>query len=198
MNQPATSSAQPAVRQGSVRASSRPSAARAAAAARLVGHTKSPEAFNPQRVGEGVRHLRVVEPRKLTPAERQRRARMLLAGGVSVFVLVVFGLVYTHVVLAQRQFAIDKVNAKVQSEQAQYQNLRLEVAQLGSPQNIIATAEGQLGMVQPASVSYLTPNQTVGAGGPSGSSSGTSSSSAQAPAGDADWPQIKSQLAGSP
>jgi cell division protein FtsL len=208
VNQPAASTAKPAARPSNVRASSRPSAARAAAAARLVGHNKLQEALDPRRVGDGIRHLRVVEPRKLTAAERRRRARMLLAGGVSVFVMVVFGLVYTHVVLAQRQFTIDRLNSKVQAEQAQYQNLRLQVAELGSPQNIIATAEGQLGMVQPASVTYLTPNQTVsgssngsgasGASGAPGASSGQASTSAQAPAGDADWPQIKSQLAGSP
>lgn len=179
-----------------VRPSSRPSAARAAAAARLVAKTgRLPEAFDPGRIGEGVRHLRVVEPRKLTPAERRRRAHFLLGGGVTLLVAVVFGLVYMHVVLAQRQFAIDRLNTKVHDQQAQYQTLRLQVAQLGSPQNIIATAEGQLGMVQPASVNYLTPNQSVGSP-PSGSQ--RSASSTQAPAGDADWPQIKSQLAGSP
>lgn len=179
-----------------IRPSSRPSAVRAAAAARLVAKTgKMPEAFDPGRVGEGVRHLRVVEPRKLTPAERRRRAHFLLGAGVTLLVAVVFGLVYMHVVLAQRQFAIDRLNTKVHDQQAQYQTLRLQVAQLGSPQNIIATAEGQLGMVQPASVNYLTPNQSVGSL-PSGSQ--RSASSNRAPAGDADWPQIKSQLAGSP
>ena len=184
-------------RQDHIRASSRPSAARAAAAARLVAKTgKLAQTLDPRRVGEGVRHLRVVEPRKLTPAERRRRAHLLLGGGVALLVTVVFGLVYMHVVLAQRQFAIDRVNTKVQNEQAQYQALRLQVAQLGSPQNVIATAEGQLGMVQPASVNYLTPNQTVS--GSSASGSQRPASSNQAPAGDADWPQIKSQLAGSP
>ncbi len=182
-----------------VRPSARPSAARAAAAAKLVGlsgkASKSSEALDPRRVGEDVRHLRVVEPRKLTQAERQRRARLLLAGGMSLLVAVVFGLVYMHVVLAQRQFAIDRINARVQAEQAQYQNLRLDVAQLGSPQNIIATAEGQLGMTQPASVTYLTPKQTLGG---SATPASQATSSTQAPAGDADWPQIKSQLAGSP
>ena len=198
MNQPAPAIAE--ARPDGVRVSSRPSAARAAAAAKLVGlatkATKSSEALDPRRVGEDVRHLRVVEPRKLTVAERRRRARMLLAGGMSLLVAVVFGLVYMHVVLAQRQFAIDRINAKVQAEQAQYQTLRLDVAQLGSPQNIIATAEGQLGMTQPASVTYLTPNQTLGSSPAPGAQRTTSSS--QAPAGDADWPQIKSQLAGSP
>ncbi|HUE60377.1 MAG TPA: hypothetical protein VMO88_12400 [Acidimicrobiales bacterium] len=188
-----------------IRPSSRPSAVRAAAAAKLVGLSNKtsesgdaldPErSLDPRRVGEDVRHLRVVQPRKLTAAERRRRARILLAGGMSLLVAVVFGLVYMHVVLAQRQFAIDRINARVQSEQAQYQNLRLQVAQLGSPQNIIATAEGQLGMTQPASVTYLTPKQTLGG---SSTPASQATASAQAPAGDADWPLIKSQLAGSP
>jgi len=180
---------------GAIRASSRPSAARAAAAARLTSSSPARQwPFDPRRVGEGIRHLRVVQPKPLTMAERRRRTRLLLEAGVALAVVVVFGLVYMHVVLAQRQFAIDHTTAQVQKEQARYQSLRLEVAQLGSPQNIIATAEGQLGMIQPASVTYLTPTHEIGAPARASGSAGTGS----APAGDADWPQIKSQLAGSP
>ena len=187
----------PSRRQDHIRPTSRPSAARAAAAARLVGNNAAPsESLDPRRVGDGVRHLRVVEPRKLTAEERRRRARLLLGGGVAVLMAVVFCLVYMHVVLAQRQFSIDRLNSNVQRERSQYQALRLQVAELGSPQNIIATAEGKLGMVQPASVSYLTPSQTIG--GPSTTGSSRRVSASQAPAGDADWPLIKSQLAGSP
>ena len=197
MNEPATATrrARLAPAPGAIRDSSRPSAARAAAASRLSG-IPSPRQwpFDPRRVGEGIRHLRVVQPRQLTVAERRRRTRLLLEGGAALAVVIVFGLVYLHVVLAQRQFAIDHLTAQVQKEQARYQSLRLEVAQLGSPQNIIATAEGQLGMVQPASVTYLTPAQAPGAPAAKPSAAGTAS----APAGDADWPQIKSQLAGSP
>ena len=197
MNEPASAArrARLAPAPGAIRTSSRPSAARAAAAARLAGTPATRQwPFDPRRVGEGIRHLRVVTPRQLTVAERRRRTRLLLEGGAALAIVIVFGLVYLHVVLAQRQFAIDHVTAQVQSEQARYQSLRLEVAQLGSPQNIIATAEGQLGMVQPASVTYLTPAHQAGiqTGKPSASGPGT------APAGDADWPQIKSQLAGSP
>jgi cell division protein FtsL len=197
MNEPAnaTRRARLAPAPGAIRSSSRPSAARAAAAARLAAKPAGRQwPFDPRRVGEGVRHLRVVEPRQLTMAERRRRTRLLLEGGVAVAVVVVFGLVYLHVVLAQRQFALDHMTAQVQQEQARYQSLRLEVAQIGSPQNIIATAEGQLGMVQPASVTYLTPAHEIGAPASTSASKGTGT----APAGDANWPQIKSQLAGSP
>jgi cell division protein FtsL len=115
-------------------------------------------------------------------------------------VAIAFGLVYLHVVLAQRQFALDQLTTKVQAEQATYQNLRLQVAELGSPQHVIGTAEGQLGMHQPAAVTYLTPTLTIpGQHSATRARPAASSSGAQAaPAGDADWPQIKSQLAGSP
>ena len=123
---------------------------------------------------------------------------MLLAS-VGLAAMIALGLVYLHVVLAQRQFALDRLTTQVQSEQTAYQQLRLQVAQLGSPAHIISTAEGQLGMRQPASVTYLTPTSSVGApAGATTSAPATSQSAVQAPAGDADWPQIKSQLAGSP
>jgi cell division protein FtsL len=149
------------------------------------------------------RHLQAVPAR--TP--RWNQTRVLALAGAGLVLAVAFGLVYLHVVLAQRQFALDRLTAKVQAEQARYQNLRLQVAQLGSPAQIISTAEGQLGMRPPASVTYLAPtgqapSSTIGgtpnpAGGQAASGP-PSSFTVQAPAGDADWPQIKAQLAGSP
>ncbi len=117
---------------------------------------------------------------------------------------IAFSLVYLHVVLAQRQFKLDSLNAQVQTDQASYQQLRLKVAELNSPQHIISTAEGQLGMVQPAKVHWLNSAATSGSSvsvagsAPSLTATDPSSPSTQAPAGDADWPRIKSQLAGSP
>jgi cell division protein FtsL len=148
---------------------------------------------------EEARHLRVVPLPVRTAARRRRRARALALLAVSLVMTVAFGLVYLHVVLAQRQFALDRLTSKVQAEQATYQNLRLQAAQSGSPQQIISTAEGQLGMRQPPAVSYLTPTVTIGgASSPDSGSAAASGSSGPAPAGDADWPQIKAQLAGSP
>ncbi len=121
-----------------------------------------------------------------------------MLGGVGLILAVAFGLVYLHVVLAQRQFALDRLTTKVQAESTTYQNLRLQVAQLGSPQHVISMAEGKLGMRQPASVTYLTPSLTIPGETVAASDPAPSGSVTQAPAGDADWPQIKSQLAGSP
>jgi hypothetical protein len=111
---------------------------------------------------------------------------------------VAFGLVYLHVVLAQRQFALDRLTQKVQTDRSTYERLRVQVAGLGSPANIISRAEGQLGMRQPASVTYLTPTVTIAGSAANTSLAGPASGPVQPPAGDADWPQIKAQLAGSP
>jgi cell division protein FtsL len=148
--------------------------------------------------GEKPPKLRVVETVKLTPAQRQRRARALLLAAASLAVVVALGLVYFHVVLAQRQFALNRLDTTVQNERANYERLRLQVAELGSPQHIISTAVGQLGMRQPASVDYLTPSAAAaGVAHPNGDPS-SGLAAGVAPAGDADWPLIKSQLAGSP
>ena len=111
---------------------------------------------------------------------------------------IAFGLVYMHVVLAQRQFTLDQLNTQVQQQQQSYQKLRLQVAELGSPQNVIAAAVGRLGMHQPASITYLQPTTTIGAPASTPPRASNSRTTVTAPAGDADWPQIKSQLAGSP
>jgi cell division protein FtsL len=182
----------------------RPSPARAAAVARLVGG--SAPAIPLEGDGpEGRRHLRVVEKPVRSPAQRRRLARAVLLSGVGLAVSVAFALVYLHVVLAQRQFKLDGLTSRVQQEQVSYQKLRLQVAELNSPQHIIATAEGKLGMVQPSGVTYLTP--PAGAVSRSGAAAGSepsltqsdpSSAATGALEGDADWPRIKSQLAGSP
>lgn len=155
---------------------------------------------DPHRRGPG-RHLHVAEAPARTPAQRRRLVRALFLGGTSLMVAIAFALVYLHVVLAQRQFRLDGLNSQVQQEQVSYEKLRLQVAELNSPQHIISTAEGQLGMVQPAKVTYLDPSASgsLAAGSaPSLAATDPSSPSTRAPSGDADWPLIKQQLAGSP
>lgn len=181
----------------------RPSEERAAAAARALGLDPGPTAAvpdqSPSRRPGAKPHLRVVGPGELTPVQRRRRARAILVGSAMVALAIAFALVYFHVILAQRQFKVDDLNNRVQQQQLTYQKLRLQVAELGSPQNIISTAEGRLAMVQPASVTYLTPSTTIGSSGSSaGTGKASASSTSQGPAGDANWPAIKSQLAGSP
>lgn len=146
------------------------------------------------------RHLRVLEPRRLSAPRRRRRARLVLASVAALAVVVVFALVYLHVVLAEKQLRLDVMTATAAQEQSAYQDLRLQVTRLESPAHIISTAEGMLGMHQAKSVIYLraNPPATTAVRSAVTASSGRATKSHLAPAGDANWPLIKSELAASP
>jgi cell division protein FtsL len=160
-----------------------------------VAGAAAPDEAQPTAPGERrSRHLRVVEPAPRRQLSAPQRTRVLLAASSVLAIVVVFGLVYLHVVLAQRQFELDRLNQQASQAQTQYQNLRLQVAQLSSPQQIISTAEGKLGMRQPASVTYLSPSATAA----SSTTPASTTHSDEAPAGDADWPQIKPLLSATP
>ena len=135
------------------------------------------------------RHLRVVAD---GPERRRRLFRLAAVAGSGLAVAVVFGSVGMHVVLAQNQFKLDRLKTQADNAQAQYERLRLQVDQLESPQRIVATAEGKLGMVNPNSVTYLTPSAAVNAptsGKPAPASSNRNIT---------DWAQVKPQLVARP
>jgi cell division protein FtsL len=89
---------------------------------------------------------------------RRRRTR-LLAVAVSLLVgLGLLGIACLHVVLTQGQFELDKLNARAEREQQRYEQLRLQVAELESPERVVAAAQERLGMVPPPAVTYLTPS----------------------------------------
>lgn len=143
------------------------------------------------------RHLRLVGVEELAAIRRRRRVRlggMALAGFV---IALLFAAVGMHVVLAQNQFRLDQLDAQAAKQQAQYQQLRLRVDQLSSPQRIIGTAEGRLGMTSPHQVTFLSPSSATP--GPSGAASAASASvsgGGPAPAtAPADWSTVKPQLA---
>jgi cell division protein FtsL len=106
-------------------------------------------------------------------------------------VVVAFGLVYLRVIAAQRQFTLDNLNRQVTQQEATYDRLQLQVAQLNAPDRIVRYAESKLGMVPSTSVTILSPVSPY-PGEP------TTTPAGQAPAGDADWPQIKALMAGTP
>jgi len=157
------------------------------------------------------RQLRLVPPRR----RRAERRRLAFYGAAAAVAAVCFGLVSLHVLIAQAQFRIDSLQQKAAAEQTRYENLRLAVAELEAPARIVSVAEGELGLVQPASVNYLPSPRLAGhdaaagrsSGGPasSGGSGGGASGAAAAqgevvpaPSGDADWPSVKPYLSGTP
>jgi cell division protein FtsL len=72
--------------------------------------------------------------------------------------LLFFGLVIFHTVLLQNQRQLDQLDKQVRDEQARYQQLRLEVAELQSPGRIVAVATAKLGLVPSSGTTYLTPS----------------------------------------
>jgi cell division protein FtsL len=143
------------------------------------------------------RHLRLVGAEELAAVRRRGRIRiagMVLAGLV---IALLFAAVGMHVELAQNQFRLDSIDAQATAQQTKYQQLRLQVDQLSSPQRIVGIAQGKLGMVAPGTVTYLSPASAT-SGPASTAAAGTAQGgppTATAPAG---WSTIKPQLAASP
>jgi cell division protein FtsL len=146
------------------------------------------------------RHLRLVGVEELAAVRRRRRMRlagMALAGFV---IALLFAAVGMHVVLAQNQFRLDRLDNQAALQQARYQQLRLQYDQLSSPQRIIGTAEGRLGMVPPAQVTFLDPSSATQPSGVAAAAAGAGGT-AQAAGGPApatappNWSTVKPQLA---
>jgi len=102
------------------------------------------------------RHLRVVSPSRaglglsLSP-----RAGVVLT--VLAFVAL-FGVAASHALLIQNQANVDELDERVATEEARYEELRLQVAELESPQRISTEAQTQLGMVPAGETEWLTPD----------------------------------------
>ncbi len=152
----------------------------------------------PARPGSGhaPRHLRVVGVEELAAIRRRRRMRLAGMALAAFVIALLFAAVGMHVVLAQNQFRLDQLNAQAARQQERYQQLRLQVDQLSSPSRIIGTAEGRLGMVTPAQVTFLKPSSaTAGPPAGSGGSVGAAPSGPAAATAPADWSTVKSHLA---
>ncbi len=99
-------------------------------------------------------HLRVVAPaerarRRLTPAMAVLLTAMLFA--------TLFAVAMAHTVLVEGQVKLDQLDAQLTQEQARYQQLRKKVAELESPDRVVAAAQAQ-GMVTPDDLVYLQPS----------------------------------------
>lgn len=130
-------------------ASTAPVMGSAAAAVAVAPLPTRPEPLRPA----APRHLRVVAPservrRRLTPATAALAT-------VGLFV-VLFAVAVSQTVLVQGQARLDAIDAQLAVEQARYQELRLDVAQLESPTRVVAAAHQQ-GMVTPDDLVYLQP-----------------------------------------
>ena len=101
------------------------------------------------------RHLEVAPDPSVLRRRRLIRLATAVAGLAACFGL--FGVVSVHVLLAQGQADVQRLQAQVQEQEDHQQQLKLDVATLEAPERIVATAEQQLGMIRPQVVATLTP-----------------------------------------
>jgi len=99
--------------------------------------------------------LRVVDPEARRP--RIGRLGTILAGAVFA---ALFGLAGLQTMIINSQGHLDDLNRQITTEQARSGALRLQLADLQSPQRITTAASERLGMVAPAGIGYLQPAAT--------------------------------------
>lgn len=117
---------------------------------------RAPRPGSPPRPRAPLRVLRPQETR--TEADQRRFVRQIAVVVTIVAALCVFGVVVFHVVLTQNQFRLESLRDQAADREAEYDRLRLQVAELESPERIVAEAQQRLGMITPPEVVYLTPS----------------------------------------
>lgn len=103
------------------------------------------------------RHLRVVRP-----ARPGLGLRLSPRAGVVLTVLAfvaLFAVAVSHALLIENQATVDELDKDVAAAQARYEELRLEVAELQSPERIRTEATERLGMVPAGETVWLTPDE---------------------------------------
>jgi cell division protein FtsL len=152
-------------------------------------HTKTAPKPAPQPAPRIRPPLRVVPPDYVPPRVRRRRARLFVAGVSTLVVLGLFGIVSLHVALTQGQFRLDRLQARADAQQARYEQLRLQVAELESPERIVAVAQERLGMVSPPAVTYLSPTKATSSRTAARKQSGTAAAGPST-----SWNEVKPHL----
>jgi hypothetical protein len=70
-----------------------------------------------------------------------------------------FGVAVSHALLIEGQAKVDDLDQQVAAEQARYEELRRDVAELEAPQRILGEATGELGMVPAGDPVWLSPDE---------------------------------------
>jgi cell division protein FtsL len=129
---------------------------------------------------------------------RRRRIGLAAVTGVTLIFVLMLGLVAFQAKLAQDQLDLDRIERAAQDAEARYAQLRLRVAQLESPQRVVAEAK-RLGLIRPEpdQIVYLRPPESAAAQAIAATGRADprqSSGSANA----AEWSQVKPLLRGGP
>jgi hypothetical protein len=132
-----------------------------------------------------LRHLRVVGPRE----RRARTFRLTPRAGVTMTVALfggLFAVAGSHALLIESQARLDRLDDQVAEAEADYERLRMEAAEMASPERILAEA-GEMGMVAPDGRVWVSPDQPTTAEGGGGDDDPTTT-----------WEDIKPHLGSTP
>jgi cell division protein FtsL len=87
----------------------------------------------------------------------RRRVAGIAFASATVTLLALFAAAVFQTVLVQGQQRLDRLDRQVSQAQDRFDRLRADVAELESPERIVAVANHRLGMVQPDTITYLAP-----------------------------------------
>jgi len=145
---------------------------------------------------ERSRHLEVVRPGTRT----RPQFRLTPKTGVTLTVMLfgaLFGVAVSHALLIQSQTRLDEMDKDAADEQARYEQNRADVAELESPDRIIAAAR-ELGMVDPAETVWLTPDEAASAGVTDQVTGGDQTADDDADSTDTSYEEVKPYLGSTP
>jgi cell division protein FtsL len=112
---------------------------------------------SPRRSDDRSPHLRVVRPVR---SALRLSPRMGVVLTVVAFVAL-FAVAACHALLIEGQAEVDQLDRDVAAQQARYEELRLEVAELKSPSRVRSEAIEELGMVPAGETVFLTAEEPV-------------------------------------
>jgi TolA-binding protein len=93
----------------------------------------------------------------VAPAARRRRSWQVGTVAGALLFLAMFVIVGAQTLIVQQQRHIDQVNGRITAAQDQAEQLKMDLAELQSPERIVNEARDRLGMVQAPSPVYLLP-----------------------------------------
>ena len=97
---------------------------------------------------------------RLVDRTAPERRRIGLMAGIIGVVVVLFAIAAAQTLIISEQAHIDRVNNRIAEAETRAELLRVELAQLQSPQNITTAATTRLGMIPSPTPVYLQPKTT--------------------------------------
>lgn len=135
---------------------------------------RAPRELRQEHLHRAPRQAPVRRPAPLRVLQSPRPARRSLGRlGTTVAIVMLFLAAFAaaaaHALVAQNQFRLNALSSQLDAASAQNKVLQLKVAELESPQRVVAVAEHRLGLVLPTSVTYVQavapPKGRAGSGG---------------------------------